>query len=951
MHVRLPGRSIVTVLSDIATVAFLLLPMMLAAAGVAGLVALAGLAVPLRWYVALIAAPALYVVWLFLYLLLSAATIASVGRRFPKPRFRAVPPGVRVRDAVREDLGVVTAVICYRRLAIVHGLPFSHLLGSMPGFARLAMRAWAPSVSAGQSFVSWGRIYDPDLTAIGDNVVIGGGVAIVAHSMSTRPDGSIVYISAPIRIGDRVTIGGESRVGLGCVIDDDAIVEPGAVVAAMTHIGAGEVWGGNPARLRRRREDVGALRDTAAPSNGVDQPDGASGDLRRLVLLALDLDDAHAPAELSSESCPAWDSLGQLAIAAAIFDRYGVSVHEDDVYRLRTLSDVGAAIAGRLPSDADDEPEEGGHDASGGVIALPDDRELLPLLDHQQATRALAARPAEPGGQPVEVVVAATFVAQPLASALRLWAGAFGFDVACRFADYDQIVQTLLDPRGQFAANHSGVNLVLARVEDLWAGSRPDSLARVEQIVAALGQHVADGAGPAELLVGTLPPAISTLTPVERDDAEWLRHEWRERIRSVPGVALLDVAGVVERVGVERSRDSAAEAHSRAPYSPVLYQELGIALARHVRSQRRSPAKVVAIDADNTLWGGVVGEVGLDGITLGEDGADRAFQLFQQELKRLKERGILLAVVSRNEEADVLEVFERHPGMILRADDIAAWSVGWGHKSDSLRALADEMSLGLDSFVFLDDDPAVRAEVAERAPEVHVLPLPADPSGYTETLARLWLFDGAQATAVDAARTRMMQEEGRRKRESRSAASLAEFLAGLELRVVLRPPDDAEWARVAQLTQRTNQFNLSLVRRTVEEARALAGEATVLTLTAADRFGDYGLVGVAVVRPPDATGDAEIDTLLMSCRALGRGVEDALLAGMAALAAGQGATTLVAPYVEGKRNAMVLDYLRRSGFVEGAPRRWVLPLAEPPAVPPHVAFEGPALAPAGVSAG
>lgn len=959
MHSRLPGRSIVTLLSDVVTVAFLVLPMMLAAAGVAGLVALARLAVPLRWYVALIAAPALYVVWLFLYLLLSAATISSVGRRFPKPRFRAVPPGVRVRDAVREDLGVVTAVICYRRLAIVHGLPFSYVLGSMPGFSRLAMRAYAPSVSAGRAFVSWGRIYDPDLTEVGDNVVIGGGAAIVAHGMSTRPDGSIVYVSAPIRIGNRVTIGGESRVALGCVIEDDAIVEPGAIVAAMTHIPAGEVWGGNPAQFRRKRDDFGATESGAetALANGVMQPDGASAtpadELRQLVLGALDLDEASAPSDLSSETCSAWDSLGQLVIAAAIFDRYGVVVGEDDIYRLRTLRDVDDAINGRVAPMGDSvaaSPNGVKQPRPVDLPSLPDDLELLPLLDHQQATRALAARTGCPASDAhrVSVAVAATFVAEPLAPSLRLWAGAFGFDIDCRFAGYDQVVQSLLG--GELSANRTGVNVVLARPEDLWTGSQADTRERVGQIVVALRQFVDAGPLSGELLVGTLPPVVSAMTPIDRADAEWLRQEWRARVGEVGGLALFDFAGVVERVGIERARDSSGEILSRLPYSPLLCQELGIALARHIRSRRRSPAKVIAIDCDNTLWGGVVGEVGLDGIELGPDGRGRAWQLFQRELKRLKERGILLAVVSRNEEADVLEVFERHPEMVLRPDDIAAWSVNWSHKSENLRALAEEMNLGLDSFVFLDDDPAVRTEVATRAPEVHVVPLPDSPSGYVEALERLWLFDGAQATAVDAARTRMMQEEGRRKRESRSAASLEEFLAGLELRVEMRPPEDVDWARVAQLTQRTNQFNLSLKRRTIEEVRMLAGEAAVLVLKAADRFGDYGLVGVAVVCSPDAAGAAEVDTLLMSCRALGRGVEDAFLAGMAALAAGQGATRLVAPYIEGKRNAMVLDYLRRSGFAEEEPGRWVLPIDRPPALPAHVTFVGPALAPAGTGA-
>lgn len=406
----------------------------------------------------------------------------------------------------------------------------------------------------------------------------------------------------------------------------------------------------------------------------------------------------------------------------------------------------------------------------------------------------------------------------------------------------------------------------------------------------------------------------------------------------MPGVELFDFAHVVERVGIEQARDSGTEALMRAPYSPGLYQELGIALVRHIHAKRRSPAKVIAVDCDNTLWGGVAGEAGLEGIQLGPDGPGHSYQLFQRYLKQLKDRGLLLVVVSKNEDRDVREVFERHPEMILRPDDIAAWRVNWNHKSQNLRELADELNLRLDAFVLLDDDPAIRMEVASRLPEVHVVPLPDDPASYCETLSRLWLFDGIQATAVDGARTRMTQEESYRQRERNSAASLEAFLAGLELRVELATPGEQEWPRIAQLTQRTNQFNLSLKRRTLEEVKALEPAATVLTLKARDRFGDYGLVGVAVLRPTAQTSVWAVDALLLSCRALGRGVEDAFLYGIAEVAAHQGASTLVAPFVPGPRNGQVREFLSRSGFEEMEPNSWVLSLSDLPALPKHVEF-------------
>jgi FkbH-like protein len=407
----------------------------------------------------------------------------------------------------------------------------------------------------------------------------------------------------------------------------------------------------------------------------------------------------------------------------------------------------------------------------------------------------------------------------------------------------------------------------------------------------------------------------------------------------MPGLELFDFAAVVEQVGVAAARNSESEVLARMPYSPALYQALGIALVRQILARRRSPAKVIAVDCDDTLWGGVLGEVGLDGIKLGSDGAGRGFQLFQRRLKQLKERGMLLAVVSKNEEADVLRVFENHPEMVLRPDDIAAWRVNWRHKSENLQELAEEMNLGIDSFVLLDDNAAVRMEVSMRLPGVHVVPLPEDSARYCETLERLWLFDGAQATEADRKRTRMMQEESQRKRIRKTAASLDDYLASLELEVDIREPDDTEWARVAQLTQRTNQFNLSLKHRTTEEVKALAGEDSLLIIKASDRFGDYGLVGVCIISKSDSAA-CEIDTLLMSCRVLGRGAEDAFLHAMARTAAAKGAARLVAPFVPGPRNQLMKDFLARSGFRETQPNTWVLPVTEIPPLPKHIRWVG-----------
>ncbi len=939
-------------------------------------------------YAWLLTAPLVYLAWLITFLSVSAALCSGLGARHPKPRYAVFDADKGIRGV---DPGLVTVMVCYRIFAVLQTAPFMSVIAQLPYLNVLMFRAYAPRVSLPPSAVVMGRLHDPDLTEIGHRAVIGGGAAVVAHSMAFRPTGERVYVSAPVTIGDRATVGGESLVNLGCTIGPDAILEPGSVLEAFARIPAGEVWGGNPARFRRTRDDLdadGGPRVTSAPHTGAADtlgsgdlavalgpaatavrpveptsrgatPSPSAVDVRELVLQALGLTAAEAPENLSSDTCARWDSLGQVAIAAALFDRYGLTIEPRSMFRLKNLRDVaeivtaqGGVGAAETPvhsrgtdtaSHRLDEPERG-RDGSQPPL---DDVHMLPLLDSQAATRALAATAgsARPGGAPVRINIAATFTANALEPTLLLWGRAFGLDITCGFAGYGRVAESLLDTDGILGG--AGIAVVLARPEDFAGESGEAQLERLDQVLDALEHAARREPANRRLLVGTLPPVVSSFSVLDREGVAALRRAWHDRLKTCPNVELFDFAGVVERAGIDAARSNEGEVLTRAPYSPRLFQALAMALVRQVRVGRSTPAKVIALDCDNTLWGGVVGEVGLDGIQLGPDGPGRAFQLFQRRLKHLKDRGLLLVVASRNEPADVQSVFEQHPGMVLSVDDIAAWRVNWRPKSENLRELAEELNLGLDAFVFVDDDAATRLEVKTRVPSVHVVPMPGEPFAFSETLERLWLFDGAAPTDVDAARTRMAQEEQRRKEERGVAVTLEDFLARLELEVDFRQAGDRDLPRVAQLTQRTNQFNLSLKRRSLEEVRSISAPSAVLVVDARDRFGDYGQVGVAIIGPSREPAAWEIDTLLMSCRALGRGVEDAFLHGLAAIASEAGATRLLATFTPGPRNAQVRDFLRRTGFEELAEDVWQRSLGELPPLPVHVRFRRDARAPAG----
>jgi len=912
----------------------ILAPLLAAVLLVAAFAAIGAPAWPVPVWLAL--APVIYIAWVLVFLAVSAVEFQVYGLIAPKPR------RLTIEDA-RLSIPAAVLLHTYQRLGQVHTLPLANGLLRLPILQRLVLLSYAPRIHVGRDVLIYGLLYDPELIYLGDRVIIGGGSALAAHGLVNQSHGRSSYVSAPIRLGRDATVGGESRVGLGVTMGEGAVVEPGSVVDPFTTIPAGQVWGGSPARFRRFTDPgrlpvaVGEERPTPAIAHvptavavrtAVPLPTGVHREAaQRLVDEALRI--SQGPTSASAGDI-AWDSLDQLVIATLAQERHGVVLNPDAVYRLRSVLDVERLIAGVAI------PDDGAEPAASPRTQLPTDPELLPLLDRAEATRGLAERstatsPAIHG----RVVIASTFTAQPLTPSLKLWAGAFGIDLEIEVADFNHVEAALLSPSGAFqAAPVDAIRVVLVRAEEL-AVDPSARLARARGLLAAIEQFATDHGS---LVVGSLPPPLSPVSPGARAALDELRAEWQQRLEALPRVEILDVTGVVERLGTVAAANPGSEVTSRLPWSAEACRDLGIEIARSVRRRFVPPAKVIAIDCDGTLWRGVVAEDGVEGLGVSSDGRDRAFQLLQERLRELKDRGLLLALVSRNEEADVWRAFEQHPAMVLRRDDIAAWRISWRPKSQLIAELATEMGLAPDAFVFLDDDPAVRMEVAANAPAVHVVPLPDQPVDRLATLAALWCFDGAEPTEVDRARTQMLQVERERQRIQADAVDIASYLGDLGLVVSIHAATDAELPRVAQLTQRTNQFNTSLRRRSLDEIAALRREATVLSLSASDRFGDYGLVGLAILHP-DGPGCVRLDTMLMSCRALGRGIEQTLLHVTAEEARATGADRLRADWTEGPRNDPALDFLRQSGFVEEAGGTMVVSLDRGFDVPPHVTLD------------
>lgn len=350
--------------------------------------------------------------------------------------------------------------------------------------------------------------------------------------------------------------------------------------------------------------------------------------------------------------------------------------------------------------------------------------------------------------------------------------------------------------------------------------------------------------------------------------------------------------------------------------------------------------KCVIADLDNTLWGGVIGDDGMNGIRLGELGDGPAFTALQRWLLELRRRGILLCICSKNNDDTAREPFLHHPEMVLRMEDIAVFVANWDNKADNIRSIQRTLNIGFDSLVFLDDNPFERNLVREMLPEVTVPELPEDPAEVPHFLETLHLFEAAGFSEEDAARTAQYQAEASRVQAQASFTNYEEYLASLDMHGEIKPFDAFHAPRIAQLTQRSNQFNLRTVRYSEADILALAEDEGYITryMTLSDRFGEHGLISVVILKRVD-TDTLFIDTWLMSCRVLRRGVEECLFDNIVKLTLESGCKTLTAEYLPTAKNKMVADFYDRLGMTPTGDGRYTLRCAEYPMHTTHITVD------------
>ncbi len=540
------------------------------------------------------------------------------------------------------------------------------------------------------------------------------------------------------------------------------------------------------------------------------------------------------------------------------------------------------------------------------------------------------------GARALKTFVVRSVTIEPILPFVAVEAVLCNFTLDIRLGGFGSYFDEMLNPQSDLAKTSPDLVLVLLDLEDI-AGRLPDLCAdargngveqEIEESVGRIDQLLRGfrSGNSARLLVqGCVIPDRTSLGDI--GDANLRQSlpnavlELNRRLaavcRTFPDCAFFDVDRLAARYGRESWRDRRLFLASRLPVSANAFRTYSRGLVRTISSLFRAPRKVLCTDLDNTLWGGILGEDGPEGIATGTAFPGSCYLEYQQYLRQLSARGILLAIVSKNNEADVLEAFHaRASDLAIGLNDFVATKINWQEKAVSIRQLASELSLGLDSFVFVDDNPVECAAIRQHLPEVTVVAAPVqEPWRLVEILSDLPSFDTVAITEDDVNRLTEYKAQAQRAEMASAAGSRDQFLASLNIVCTFLSAIDAPLSRSAQLLSKTNQFNLTTRRHSAAEIEsfALIAGAQAIAVRVRDRFGDAGVVGLALARTQGDT--CCIDSFLLSCRVIGRGIETALLAYIARNAREAGAQRLVGEYIPTKKNAPCAGFYTEHGFV------------------------------------
>jgi len=565
-------------------------------------------------------------------------------------------------------------------------------------------------------------------------------------------------------------------------------------------------------------------------------------------------------------------------------------------------------------------------------MELPPSNTNLTRADYLRLAKELAAQ--EPVENTKRVAVLASFTTDFFKPCLMVEAARKNLRLEVWLAPYGQIEQQALDPQSSLHEQKPDIVLILPQLDQLapelsfrFLAHTPAALEKFRDQLMARLSEVLRGirlGSKAKILMGNFTPPLwnaaglaeSSLETSQARFVQDLNGQLTKICSTFPDVLILDVHRAATEVGLDHWRDERLEFLAKSPWSSEAMSKVAKMAARRLHSWFSTPSKCLVLDMDNTLWGGVLGEAGIDGIALGPDYPGNVFVDFQKRILALRDTGILLAAASKNNAADVEDVLTNHPSCLLKREHFSAFEVHWEDKATSLRRIATSLNIGLDSLVFFDDNPAERAWVKEQLPEVTVLDVSTNILSYSSTLADCGCFDLTSLTTEDLSRSQLYAEDLQRRELQTQTGSLEDFLRGLDMTLTFGLADEQSLPRIVQLLGKTNQFNLTTRRHNAADLKAmLDAGGIILWSKLRDRFGDNGLIAVGIVLPEDAA-TWRLDSFLMSCRVIGRGVETALLSFIIMNIKSRGASSLLAEFIPTRKNQPALAFLTSHGFTK-----------------------------------
>jgi FkbH-like protein/thioester reductase-like protein len=478
----------------------------------------------------------------------------------------------------------------------------------------------------------------------------------------------------------------------------------------------------------------------------------------------------------------------------------------------------------------------------------------------------------------LDVNIVASFTAEPLEEFLYYWLERLLYNPIVQFAPYNQIFQELLNPKGVFYNRSKPANIILLRVED-WFRFETKKLDQdrvkkvLEDFVAILMSSVEErGLNCTIVLCPHSQASVRNLGLADQLDNfdQYLVNV----TKNLKQISLIDARNLSGRYLLRKTFDEARDKMGHIPFSQEFFAALGTEISRHIYGKRNNPFKVIVLDCDNTLWGGVCGEDGHLNVQITDH-----FEQFQRHILACKKKGFLLCLNSKNNESDVWKVFDEHPNMKIHRQDIVASRINWERKSQNILDLAKELELGLDSFIFIDDNLAECEEVQKSLPEVLSIPFPTDETEISKFFNHHWAFDSYQNTAEDKNRTLMYQQNKKRKHLRTQLVNFDDFLSELKVEVDIQFLLSNEIERASQITHRTNQFNATTFRYNEKEIRDFidSHEHQIVRVSVKDKFGDYGFVGLMIYKLGHSDSLLTCETFLMSCRVLGKKVEHIMI--------------------------------------------------------------------------